>query len=82
MTRLQAERLRRGLTQTTLAFHAKPLTASDISKFENRMARPYPRQAERLAAVLGLEPHELLIEVEGTVESRSRAHRCGGDEAA
>ena len=59
-TRLQRERLRRGLSQTALAAKAGRLSGSDISRFENSYARPYPAQAERLAQVLGLQPDELL----------------------
>ena len=60
MTKLQAERTRRGLSQTALAAAAQRLSASDISRFENRYGRPYPGQAARLARVLGLNPSELL----------------------
>jgi len=59
MTRLEAERLRRGLNQTTLAAKAK-LSASDVSAFENRRKTPYPKQAQRLGRVLGLAASELL----------------------
>ena len=59
-TRLQLERLRRGYSQTVLAARAGRLSGSDISRFENAYARPYPAQAERLAQVLGLQPDELL----------------------
>lgn len=64
MTRLQAERLRRGMSQTTLAAQAGRLSASDISRFERAYGVPYPRQAERLAHVLGLTPKELLESVD------------------
>jgi len=60
MTRLQFERTKRGLSQTTLAAMAERLSPSDISKFERLYARPYPAQAQRLARVLGLSPEELL----------------------
>jgi transcriptional regulator with XRE-family HTH domain len=60
MNKLKAARLQLGLTQTELAYQARPLTPSDISRFENGMARPYPAQAERLSAVLGVSASELL----------------------
>ena len=58
LTRLKAERLKRGWSQQILGFHAK-VSATDISKIENRRALPYPAQAERIAEVLGLKPDEL-----------------------
>ena len=62
MIRLKAERLRRGWTQIDLAYHAR-VQPAEISRFETGNARPYPRQAQRLAATLGLDPGELLQEV-------------------
>ncbi|HWF87150.1 MAG TPA: helix-turn-helix transcriptional regulator [Vicinamibacterales bacterium] len=62
MTKLQATRLKRGMSQTMLAAAAERLSASDISRFERGYGRPYPAQAERLAKVLGLDEQELLIE--------------------
>jgi transcriptional regulator with XRE-family HTH domain len=59
MTKLQAERLRRRLTQTELAAAAR-LAASEISRFETGMARPYPAQALRLADLLQIPASELL----------------------
>jgi transcriptional regulator with XRE-family HTH domain len=61
MTKLQAERIRRRLTQTELAAAAK-LSASEVSRFETGMAKPYPVQAARLAAVLQLQADELLAD--------------------
>lgn len=58
-TKLKAARTAQKLTQTDLAFHSR-VAPTDISKFENGMARPYPTQAERIAKVLGLDPNELL----------------------
>lgn len=58
-TRLKAERLRRGFTQTELAFRAR-LHASEVSRFETGQALPYPSQAERLAEVLDIDVCELL----------------------
>ena len=57
ITRLRLERTNRGLTQTKLAAEAD-LSASDISKFENGWARPYPSQAQRLARALGIPTSE------------------------
>lgn len=64
MTKLQRERMRRGLSQTALAAAAGRLAPSDISRFERAWGRPYPKQAERLAQVLDLRPDELLDEAE------------------
>jgi transcriptional regulator with XRE-family HTH domain len=71
MNKLKAARLRQGLTQTELAYQARPLTPSDISRFETGMARPYPAQAARLAAVLCLPTDQLLADSGETVEVRS-----------
>jgi transcriptional regulator with XRE-family HTH domain len=60
MTRLQAERQKRGLSQTALAASAGKLSTSDICRFERGYGRPYPAQARRLAQVLGLDVNALL----------------------
>jgi transcriptional regulator with XRE-family HTH domain len=60
MTKLEVERRARDMSQTALAAAAGKLSASDISRFERGYGRPYPAQAARLAAVLGLAPTELL----------------------
>jgi transcriptional regulator with XRE-family HTH domain len=60
VTKMQAERLRRAMSQTALAAAAGKLSASDISRFERGYGRPYPAQALRLAAVLSLDASELL----------------------
>lgn len=60
MTKLQAERIRRRLSQTALAAAAGKLSASDVSRFERGWSVPYPAQAERLARVLNLQADELL----------------------
>jgi transcriptional regulator with XRE-family HTH domain len=65
VTKLQAERLKRGLSQTALAATAGRMGASDISRFERGYGRPYPAQAERLARVLELTPTELLERASG-----------------
>jgi transcriptional regulator with XRE-family HTH domain len=58
-TKLKAARTALKLTQVDLAFHSR-VSPTDISKFENGMARPYPTQAARIAKVLNLSPSELL----------------------
>jgi len=63
MTRLEAERRRRGWSQTVLADRAERLASSDISRFERRYATPYPAQASRLARVLNVAPSDLMTEV-------------------
>jgi transcriptional regulator with XRE-family HTH domain len=60
MTKLEAARRARGLSQTALAGAAGKLSTSDISKFERGYGRPYPAQAERIAKVLNLNASELL----------------------
>lgn len=67
LTRLKAERLRRGWTQIDLAYHSR-VQPAEISRFETGIARPYPGQARRLAAALELEPGQLLEEVSGGID--------------
>lgn len=66
MTKLRAERIRRGWTQTDLAFHAR-VTPADVSRIETGRLRPYPSQVERIARVLELPPADLLVEVAAAV---------------
>ena len=40
------------------------VSAADICRIETGRMVPYPSHAERLAAVLGLEPEELTVEVD------------------
>lgn len=84
MTRMQAERLRRRMSQTDLAAAAGKLSASDISRFERAYGRPYPAQAQRLAAVLGLEPDTLLESADesnnGVIDLRTGLLRDGQPE--
>ena len=68
-TRMKAARLRHRYSQTTLAAKAERLSPSDISKFENGRAQPYPAQAERIAKVLGLEPAQLLEPAEAQAQA-------------
>ncbi len=58
MTRLKAERLKRGWSQQDLGFHAR-VPVADISRIERGWMRPYPGYAARLAAALNLKPEEL-----------------------
>jgi ribosome-binding protein aMBF1 (putative translation factor) len=69
MLRIRWERLRRGWTQTALAYKAR-LSASDVSKIETGMLRPYPKQARALGAALQVPTNALLEEVEGRPEDR------------
>ena len=59
MIRLKVERTRRGWSQTKLGALAR-LAASEISRMENGFLLPYPRQARRLARVLGIPADKLL----------------------
>ena len=63
---MKAERVRRGWTQTDLAYHAR-VQPAEISRIERGQARPYPRQATRLARALKLTPDELLEPAEAAV---------------
>ena len=58
ITKMRAERRRRGWNQQTLGYHAN-VSMADISRIENARLIPYPAQAERLAKVLELQPEEL-----------------------
>lgn len=62
MTRMQAVRTRRQWTQTYLAELAG-VAQSDISAIERGWRKPYPRQAKRLAMVLGVKASELTQDV-------------------
>jgi transcriptional regulator with XRE-family HTH domain len=61
MLRLEAERRIKGFTLARLGEAAK-LHISDLSRFENGRARPYPKQLARLAAALQVQPPEALLE--------------------
>lgn len=58
MTKLEQARRARKFSQMELAARAK-VAQSDVSAMENGWRRPYPKQAKRLARVLGLTPDEL-----------------------
>jgi transcriptional regulator with XRE-family HTH domain len=59
---MKAERLRRGWTQTDLAYRSK-VAISEISRFETQRAKPYPAQERRLSKILQLDPSTLLDEI-------------------
>ena len=63
MLRLKAERLRRGWSQTALAFHAG-MSVADISRIETRRMWPYDSQLLKLATALGVETEALLGDVD------------------
>jgi ribosome-binding protein aMBF1 (putative translation factor) len=59
MIRLEVERLKKRWSQQDLAYHAR-MAVSDVCRIERGWMKPYPGQASRLGAVLGLAPNELL----------------------
>ena len=65
MRRIKLERLKRGWRQEDLGYHTR-MSGADISRIESGHMVPYPTQTERLCRVLGLQPDELLEEVEAT----------------
>ena len=75
-TRMRARRLSLGLSQQALGFRAG-VASSDVSKFENGWARPYPGQAKRLAKALRLSAGELQ-EAEADVGGSRRAATARG----
>ncbi len=64
-TKLNAERVRQGMSQRELGFLAG-VEASHISGIESLVLRPHPDQARRIAVVLEVEPEQLqeLVELE------------------
>jgi transcriptional regulator with XRE-family HTH domain len=64
MTRMEAERRRRGWNQTALAYHSR-LSQAEISRIERGRAIPTRTIAERLGLALGVRPEELLSPVSG-----------------
>jgi len=81
MVRMKAERLRRGLTQTALAYKAK-VAISEVSRIETRRAAPYAGQQRRLARVLQLDPATLLDEVSGPGELSTPSRSTPSSESA
>lgn len=59
MTRLKFERIRRGLSQTTLGVVCR-VHQPTLARIENRRREPTPAQRLRLAVVLSIPPKELL----------------------
>ncbi len=72
--RVKAERLKRGWTQTELAYFAR-MSSAEVSRIESGRMVPYPGHAKRLARVLGLQSSELLEEVELSLSSRAERER-------
>lgn len=72
MTRLRAERLRRGLSQQKAAHDADISVGSvgDFSRIDSGRMRPSASQAERIARALNLSPESL----QEPVEIRPVAH--------
>lgn len=62
MLRIKFERLRRGWSQTVLAYHAT-MSVADVSRIESGRLRPYPSQLEKLATALSVQPDALLKDV-------------------
>ena len=58
MTRMRAERIRRGWSQQALAERAG-IGVADVSRIENGRLQPYPLQAHKIADVLGIPTSEL-----------------------
>jgi len=65
ITRMKAERLRRGWNQTQLAAKSG-LSGADVSRIESGRTKPYPVQAARLSKVLKMETGKLLELVKDT----------------
>jgi len=63
MTKMKAERLRRGWTLQELGYRTG-IQAPELSKIERRLVVPYPGQRQRLAKKLGLLPEAILDEDE------------------
>ena len=59
MIRLKVERLKRGWSQTELAFKSK-VAISEISRIETGRLQPYPSQIKRLARALQVDAAVLL----------------------
>jgi transcriptional regulator with XRE-family HTH domain len=59
LTSLRALRVRKALTQQELADQAG-LTRVTVTRIEAGLDEPRPSTIRKLAAVLGVEPHELM----------------------
>lgn len=62
VVRMKQKRLEFGWNQVTVSYKAD-VPVSDLSKFENKRAVPYPAQHQRLSRVLQLDPAVLLDDV-------------------
>jgi len=63
MLRIKAERLRRGWTQTDVAYKARS-SAAEVSRIETGRFHPYPGQIKRLVRVFGIGADELFADVD------------------
>ena len=55
---MKARRLQMKLTQQAVGYLVS-VGSSDVSRIENRRMVPYPKQAEKIARLLKLDPGEL-----------------------
>lgn len=62
MLMLEKKRKDAGMTQQELGFYAK-VSIQEISRIERKWAIPYPKQAQRLAEVLGISVEEITKEI-------------------
>jgi ribosome-binding protein aMBF1 (putative translation factor) len=80
VTQLEFARRNAGMSQTRLAAAAR-LHASDISRFENGWAKPFPGQASRLAKVLKIaDAADLLRPASRPSENGAGTAEGDGDE--
>ncbi len=72
MTRMEAERRRRGWNQVTLAYHAR-VGQGDVSRIERRMLVVGPRIAARIGHALGIPAEQLWDEVPPGAQAATEA---------
>lgn len=58
MSLIEARRVQRGWTRAELARRTR-MDASDIGRIERGQMRPYPGQARKIAAALGIQPEAI-----------------------
>jgi transcriptional regulator with XRE-family HTH domain len=58
---IKEERLRRGWTQTDLAYHSR-VSAAEISRIECGRLKPSEGQITRIAKALGIKPDHIAAE--------------------
>jgi transcriptional regulator with XRE-family HTH domain len=63
ISKMKIERIKRDLSQRELA-EVSAVGVGDVSRIETGRMAPYPRQAARIAAVLGLTVDELQKPIE------------------